>query len=60
MVERINRDINKIVMEPETVARLAELGTYPKTGTRKQLGESVGEQRAIWKKTVANLKLQPR
>ena len=59
MVGRINRDINKIVMEPEMIARLADLGTCPKTGTPKQLGEFVGEQRAIWKKTVNNLKLQP-
>ena len=59
VVDRINRDINKIVMEPEMVARLAELGTYPKTGTPKQLAEFVGEQRAIWKKTITNLKLLP-
>jgi tripartite-type tricarboxylate transporter receptor subunit TctC len=59
VVEQINRDINKIVMEPEMVARFAELGTYPKTGTPKQLGEFVGEQRAAWKKVVVNLKLQP-
>ncbi len=59
VVEQINRDINKIVMEPEMVARFAELGTYPKTGTPKQLGEFVSEQRATWKKVVVNLKLQP-
>ena len=59
VVEQINRDINKIVMEPEMVARFAELGTYPKTGTPKQLGEFVGEQRAAWKKVVVDLKLQP-
>ena len=59
VVEQINRDINKIVTEPEMVARLAELGTYPKTGTPKQLGEFVGEQRAAWKKVVVSLKLQP-
>ncbi len=59
VVEQINRDINKIVMEPEMIARFAELGTYPKTGTPKQLGEFVGEQRAAWKKVVVNLKLQP-
>ena len=60
VVERINRDINKIVMEPEMVARFAELGNSPKTGTRKQLGDFVGDQRTIWKKTVANVELQLR
>jgi tripartite-type tricarboxylate transporter receptor subunit TctC len=59
VIEKINRDINKIVLEPEMVARFAELGTYPKTGTPKQLGEFVGEQRAAWKKVVVGLKLQP-
>lgn len=59
VVEQINRDINKIVMEPEVVARFAELGTYPKTGTPKQLGDFVAEQRASWKKVVVGLKLQP-
>ncbi|MES2188791.1 MAG: tripartite tricarboxylate transporter substrate binding protein [Pseudomonadota bacterium] len=59
VVEQINRDINKIVMEPEVVARFAELGTYPKTGTPKQLGDYVAEQRAAWKKVVVSLKLQP-
>ena len=59
IVEQINRDINKIVLEPEVVARFAELGTYPKTGTPRQLGDFVAEQRAAWKKVVVGLKLQP-
>ena len=59
IVEQINRDINKIVLDPEVVAHFAELGTYPKTGTPKQLGDFVSEQRAAWKKVVVSLKLQP-
>jgi tripartite-type tricarboxylate transporter receptor subunit TctC len=59
VIERINRDINKIVLEPEMVARFAELGTYPKTGTPKQLGEFVSAERVAWKKVVVGLKLQP-
>lgn len=59
VIEQINRDINKIVMEPEVITRFADLGTYPKTGTPKQLGEFVSEQRALWKKVVVSLKLQP-
>ena len=59
VVEQINRDINKIVQTPEVVTRFAELGVYPKTGTPKQLGDFVGEQRALWKKVVIDLKLQP-
>ncbi|MES2509266.1 MAG: tripartite tricarboxylate transporter substrate binding protein [Pseudomonadota bacterium] len=59
IIDQINRDINKIVMDPEVVARFAELGTYPKTGTPKQLGDYVADQRATWKKVVVSLKLQP-
>lgn len=59
VVDQVNRDINKIVLAPDVVARFAELGVYPKTGTPKQLGEFVKEQRALWKKVVVDLKLQP-
>lgn len=59
VVEQVNRDINKIVVAPDLVARFAELGVYPKTGTPKQLGDFVGEQRALWKRVVTDLKLQP-
>jgi len=59
VVDKVNADINKIVMTPDLVARFAELGVYPKTGTPKQLGEFVTEQRGVWKKVVTDLKLQP-
>ena len=58
VVDKVNADINKIVMTPDLVARFAELGVYPKTGTPKQLGEFVTEQRGVWKKVVTDLKLQ--
>lgn len=59
VVDKVNADINKVVMVPELVARFAELGVYPKTGSSKQLGEFVTEQRSVWKKIVVDLKLQP-
>ncbi len=59
VVDKINSDINKVVMMPELVARMADLGVYPKTGTPKQLAEFVAEQRGVWKKVVTDLKLQP-
>jgi tripartite-type tricarboxylate transporter receptor subunit TctC len=59
VVDKVNADINKVVMMPELVARFAELGVYPKTGTPRQLGEFVTEQRTAWKKVVTDLKLQP-
>lgn len=59
VVDKVNGDINKVVVMPELVARMADLGVYPKTGTPKQLGEFVTEQRTLWKKVVTDLKLQP-
>jgi tripartite-type tricarboxylate transporter receptor subunit TctC len=59
VVDQINRDVNKIVVAPDVVAKFAELGVYPKTGTPKALGDFVAEQRTLWKKVVADLKLQP-
>ncbi len=59
LVDQVNREVNKVVMRPELVARFAELGVYPKTGTPKQLSEFVAEQRTLWKKVVVDLMLQP-
>lgn len=58
VVEQVNRDINKVIQSPDLVARFAELGVYPKPGTPKALGAFVQEQRALWKKAVADLNLQ--
>jgi tripartite-type tricarboxylate transporter receptor subunit TctC len=59
VIELINRDINKVIQVPDLVARFAELGVYPKPGTPKALGDFVLEQRAVWKKAVTDLGLQP-
>lgn len=59
IVEQINRDINKVIQAPDLVARFADLGVYPKPGTPRALGDFVAEQRAVWKKVVTDLKLQP-
>jgi tripartite-type tricarboxylate transporter receptor subunit TctC len=58
VVEQINHDINKVIQAPDLVARFADLGVYPKPGTPKALASFVQEQRAIWKKAVADLNLQ--
>jgi len=59
VVDKINSDVNRIVVMPDLVARFADFGVYPKTGTTKQLGEFVNEQRTLWKKVVTDLKIQP-
>ncbi|MDB5930477.1 MAG: tripartite tricarboxylate transporter substrate binding protein [Polaromonas sp.] len=59
VVAQVNQDINKVIQAPDLVARLAELGVYPKPGSPKALAEFVQGQRAAWKKAVAELGLQP-
>jgi tripartite-type tricarboxylate transporter receptor subunit TctC len=59
IVEQINRDINKIIQAPDLIARLAELGVFPKGGTAADLTSFVSEQRTLWKKIVSDMGIQP-
>jgi tripartite-type tricarboxylate transporter receptor subunit TctC len=59
IVDQINRDINKIMQAPDLIARLAELGVYPKGGTAAELTSFVAEQRVLWKKVVLEMGIQP-
>jgi tripartite-type tricarboxylate transporter receptor subunit TctC len=59
VVERINRDVNKVVQMPDLVARFAELGVYPNAGSPKALNDFLQAQRALWKKVVQEAGLQP-
>jgi tripartite-type tricarboxylate transporter receptor subunit TctC len=59
VVERVNADVNRIMQQPDLIARLAELGVYPQTGSPKDLGNYLAEQQAVWKKVVNDLGLQP-
>ncbi|MBI2729123.1 MAG: tripartite tricarboxylate transporter substrate binding protein [Polaromonas sp.] len=59
VVEKINRDVNRVVQAPDLVARFADFGIYPKPGSPKALTEFVDAQRATWKKVVNDLDLKP-
>lgn len=59
VVEQVNRDVNKMLAMPDFVARLADYGVYPRPGSPRALADYVQEQRAIWKKTVNDMNLQP-
>jgi tripartite-type tricarboxylate transporter receptor subunit TctC len=59
VIDRVNADLNKITSSPEIVARLGELGVYPRN-------DDVAGARAFWtaqqqrmKKLVADLGIQP-
>lgn len=59
VVEQVNRDVNKVLAQPDLVARFAEFGVYPKPGTPKDANDFLQAQRVIWKKAVTDMGLQP-
>ena len=59
IAEQVNRDVNKVIQAPEMVARLAEIGVYPRPGTQAAAKEFVAAQRRLFKGVVAGLGLQP-
>ncbi len=59
VVEKINRDVNRVIAAPDLITRFADFGIYPKPGSPKALSEFVDGQRQIWKKAVTDLDLKP-
>jgi tripartite-type tricarboxylate transporter receptor subunit TctC len=57
--EKINRDVNRIMQQPDMVARLAELGIYPKIDSLSGAKEFFVEQQKAMKKLVTELGIQP-
>ncbi len=58
-IEKINADVNKVIQMPDVVARLAELGIYPKQGSVAQAREFVTAQRKLHAKVIEDLGVQP-
>jgi tripartite-type tricarboxylate transporter receptor subunit TctC len=58
--ERINRDVNTIMQNADVIARLNELGIYPKTGDIASARSFVENQRTLMKNVVTELGLQAR
>ncbi len=59
VVERVNADVNRVMAMPDIVARLAELGVYPNPAPQKQVEQFYAQQRALWRKVVNDVGLQP-
>jgi tripartite-type tricarboxylate transporter receptor subunit TctC len=59
IVERINRDINKITQSPDLVARLGEFGVYPRQDSVQGAREFFAGQQKAMKKLVNDLGVQP-
>lgn len=59
VVEQVNRDLNQVLQQAALMARLTELGVYPKPGSTKAFDEFYQAQRIVWKTVVHDLGLQP-
>ncbi|MDZ5461137.1 Bug family tripartite tricarboxylate transporter substrate binding protein [Azohydromonas lata] len=58
VAEQLNRDVARVMQAPELVARLAEMGIYPRTGSVAEAREFYQAQRGSMKRIVAELGLQ--
>ena len=52
IVEKLNKEVNEILAEPEMIKRLAELGALPIVVTPKGFGEVVAAETEKWEKVV--------
>lgn len=59
IVDALNREINKITQAPELVARLGELGVYPRQDNVSGAKDFFASQQKAMKKLVTDLGVQP-
>lgn len=59
IVDKINAEVNRITAAPEMVARLAELGVYPRQDSVGASREFFAQQQNAMKRLVAELRIQP-
>ena len=60
IVERVNRETDKLLADPLVEQKLNLLGIYPEgAAAPAQLDARFDSERAFWRKTVRELKLEP-
>jgi tripartite-type tricarboxylate transporter receptor subunit TctC len=52
IIEKLNKEVNEILVEPAMKARLAELGGVPMVGTPEDFGKIVQSETDKWEKVV--------
>lgn len=59
-IQRVNREMGRLLADPEVEQRLNLLGIYPEgTGAPAQIDAFFESERAFWRKTVRELKMEP-
>jgi tripartite-type tricarboxylate transporter receptor subunit TctC len=60
VVQRVNRDVNTVLADPEITRKLLELGAINEgAGTPQQLAEFLQAERERWAKLIRDIGLQP-
>lgn len=59
VVEKINADVNRVVNTPDMVARLNEMGVYPRSDSPTVARDFFASQQRAMKKLVSDLGIQP-
>jgi tripartite-type tricarboxylate transporter receptor subunit TctC len=60
-IQRVNREIGRLLADPDVEQRLNLLGIYPEgTPAPAQLDAFFESERAFWRKTVRELKMEPK
>ena len=52
IIEKLNKEINAIVLDPATKARLISLGVEPLSMTRAEFGKRIADDTEKWAKVI--------
>ena len=59
VIDKVNADVNRIIMSPDMSARLNDMGVYPRADSPAAAREFFAAQQRAMKKLVADLGIQP-
>jgi tripartite-type tricarboxylate transporter receptor subunit TctC len=57
IVDRLNAEVNRILRDPQTIARFAEQGIVPAGGTPQEFGAYVGSEIRRWREAAVAAKI---
>ena len=58
IIAKLNKEINDVLAEPATAAKLAELGGDPLIGTPEAFGAMIAAETDKWKKVIEEAKVE--
>jgi tripartite-type tricarboxylate transporter receptor subunit TctC len=59
IIDKLNREINSVVADPQMKARLAELGGTPLAGSPADFGKLISDETGKWAKVVKFAGIKP-